>query len=213
MINPRMVHERQRGVSLIELVIVVALVFIIGAFAVPTYLSTVRNSRTNGDSRDVAGEILLAKMRGSANFTQSRVYFDAAAQTFRIETWDKTNSCWKAEGAPDCATKPAQPLSQGVSLGFGSLSTPPPGTQATIAEPPACLDDTTTPGSGSAIANTSCIPFNSRGIPINPATGSPAGNYAVYITDGSSVYAATVSATGLVQNWRSEASAANWQKR
>ena len=60
---------------------------------------------------------------------------------------------------------------------------------------------------GAAIGNTSCILFNSRGIPVDPAgappaVGAPTGNDAMYLTDGTAVYGETISATGLIKLWR-----------
>ena len=51
------------------------------------------------------------------------------------------------------------------------------------------------------VANTACIVFNSRGIPVD-STGSPYGNDAIYVTDGSAVYGITIAATGFIRTWR-----------
>ena len=56
-----------------------------------------------------------------------------------------------------------------------------------------------------AIANTACVVFNSRGIPVVDAagsTGSPTANQAVYVTDGTAIFAATVTVTGVIRLWR-----------
>lgn len=190
-----------RGFSMIELMIVVVAGIILTAMAVPTFRTIQRNLRTGGDARDINGQIVLAKMRAAADFTKTRVYADLSDQTFRIEAWKKSGGgSWGIEGA-------TQRLSQDVTLGFGNLSSPPSGTQATIGQAPACLDN-----SGTAIANTACIVFNSRGIPVD-STGTPTAKDAIYITDGTSVYGLTVSPTGLIQEWRSGTDATNWQRR
>ena len=69
------------------------------------------------------------------------------------------------------------------------------GDQAQIGQAPACTNDL-----GVAIANTACVMFNSRGVPIDP-TGNPVVD-ALYLTDGSAVYGVIVSATGMVRTWR-----------
>src|SRR2546425_759614 len=174
-----------RGFSIIELMIVVVVGIILTAMAIPTFRTIQRNLRTGGDARDINGEIVLAKMGAASDFTKARVYADLSGQTFHIDVWDKSGSgSWGIEGG-------TQPLSQDVTWGYGSLSSPP---------------------SGTAITNTACIVFNSRGIPVD-STGTPTANGVFYITDGSSVYSVTVSATGLIQTWRSGTDAANWQKR
>ena len=183
------------GFSALELLIVVAIVIIIAGMAIPKLMSMVQNFRTAGDARDLNGTILMAKMRAASNFAQTRVHADLSAQTFWVEMEPSGATSWTTEGG-------TQFLSTGVTFGFGSLSTPPSNTQASLAQAPAC------PG----ISNTACIVFNSRGIPVD-STNTPTANDALYVTDGSSVTGVTVLATGLTQIWRSDASTANWNKR
>jgi len=194
-------ERRHRGFSTIELMLVVVVGVIIASAAIPKYITLRDNFRTGGDARGHHGRIVMAKMRGASDFTKARVYADLSAQTFRIEVWNKAGTgAWGAEGGTET-------LSQGVTFGFGSLGSPPSGTQSTIGQAPACLNS-----SGTAIANTACIVFNSRGIPVD-STGAPTANDAIYVTDSKSVYALTVSATGLILTWRTDAISASWMKR
>ena len=147
------------------------------------------------DARDLNGTILMAKMRAASNFAQTRVHADLNTQTFWVEVKQSGATSWTTEGG-------TQLLSTGVTFGFGSLSTPPSNTQATLAQAPGC------PG----ISNTACVVFNSRGIPVD-STNTPTANDALYVTDGRSVTGVTVLATGLSQIWRSDASTADWTKR
>jgi prepilin-type N-terminal cleavage/methylation domain-containing protein len=195
-------QQRHRGFSLVELMFVIVISLIVAGMAIPTFLTIERNLRTSGDARDINGEIVLTKMRAASAYTKARVYADLSAQTFRVERWDKTAGSWTNvnEGG-------TQSLAQGVTFGFGGLGSPPAGTQAAIGQAPACLNS-----GGAAIANTACVVFNSRGIPVD-STGAPTPNDALYITDGRSVYVVTVSATGLTQPWRTDAQTASWKKR
>ncbi len=189
-----------RGFSLIEMVIAVAVGLLIAGMAIPTLLTLKRNLRIGGDAADLNGEVTLAKMRAASDFTRARVYADLAARTFRIEVWNKAGAgSWGIEGG-------TQPLSQEITWGFGTLNSPPPGTQAALGQAPLCLDN-----GGAAIANTACITFNSRGIPVDP-TGAPTPNDALYLTGGGLVYGVTVSATGLIQTWRSGTDTTYWKK-
>ena len=183
------------GFSALELLIVVAIVIIVAGMAIPKMMSMVQNFRTAGDARDLNGTILMAKMRAASNFAQTRVHADLNTQTFWVEVKQSGATSWTTEGG-------TQLLSTGVTFGFGSLSTPPSNTQATLAQAPGC------PG----ISNTACVVFNSRGIPVD-STNTPTANDALYVTDGRSVTGVTVLATGLSQIWRSDASTANWSKR
>jgi len=52
-----MANERnQKGFSLIELLVVVMIGLIVAAFAVPTFLTALRNFRLGGDSMSINGE-------------------------------------------------------------------------------------------------------------------------------------------------------------
>ncbi len=199
--NPSCRGQEHRGFSTIELMLVVVVGVIIASAAIPKYLTIRSNFRTGGDARDLNGEIVLAKMRGASAFTQARVYANLATQKFRIQIWNKSGTgSWDTEGG-------TQSLSQGVIFGFGNLGSPPSGTQSTIGQAPACLNN-----SGTSLVNTACIVFNSRGIPVD-STGAPTANDAIYVTDRKSVYAVTVSATGLIQTWRTDVKSASWMKR
>jgi hypothetical protein len=56
--------------------------------------------------------------------------------------------------------------------------------------------------------------FNSRGIPVDAATLNPTPNYALYVTDGTTIYGSTVSATGSVRLWRTKRAAVpSWSQQ
>ena len=195
-----MCADRQaRGFSLIELLMVVGMTAVIGAIAVPMMSNTMKNFKIVGDARSLSSAVSLAKLRAASQFTQARVYIDRDAGTFRVESWRKT-------GVPAWVTdQAATPLSSGVAFGYGVVGAPPASTQAAIDQAPACVD-----AAGAAIGNTSCILFNSRGIPVDaagapPNVGGPTGNDALYISDGGAVFGLTVSATGLSRVWRTGA--------
>jgi prepilin-type N-terminal cleavage/methylation domain-containing protein len=206
-------RSEPQGFSLIELMMTLVIGVVLAAMAIPLILSMAQNFRTGGDIRSIAGDIALAKMRAAADFTEARVYVDLSAGTYRVETWNKTSNCWVAEGDTACAaniTPTENILSKDVSFGYGTLSSPPSSTQSAIGQAPACLNDTGS-ASSSTYTGTACIVFNSRGIPIDRMTHAPYSNDAIYLTDGSSVYGVTVSATAVVQTWRSGTSSAAWR--
>src|SRR5262249_33602973 len=142
----------------------------------------------------------LAKMRSAAGFTRSRLFVDLSTNSYHLEIWRKTGTPgWTFDGGSGT-------LSSGVIFGSGIMAAAPPETQAILAMAPPCQDS-----SGSPIANTACIVFNSRGIPID-AAGTATGNDAIYITNGVGVYGITVSAASRVALWWSGAANTGWMR-
>jgi len=175
---------------------VMAITGMAAALAAPMVGNMVANFRINGDIRGISTGTNMAKMRAAAMFTSARFYVDLSARTYRVQTWRKTGTPgWQNDGA-------TQPLSSGVTFGFGAVSAAPPNTQGTLGQAAPCREDDNV----TLIADTACVLFNSRGLPVD-AVGSPDGSGAYYLRDSYTVYAVTVSATGMVRVWRSPLSA------
>ena len=187
-----MVSHDSRGFSLIEMMMVVAIMGVLVAITVPMSGNAIRYLKLSGDARELSNATAVAKMRAAAKFTQARLYIDISGKTFSVQTYDKTTATWSTEGG-------ATLLSSTVSFGYGPITSAPPNTQTTIDQSPPCLNSASPPV---AVANTSCVIFNSRGIPVD-TTGSPTALDAIYVTDGSAVYGITIAATGFIRTWQS----------
>ena len=199
--------RRQDGFSIIELVATLGIIGVVAAAAIPSTTRTLSDLRLRGDARNVHNGVALAKMRAAAHYTRERLFVDRSDNSFHIEYWDKTASAWKDE------LDPTVYLQSGVTFDYGALSTPPPNTQTTLAQAAPCrVGSSAGPSGGSDISGTACILFNSRGIPVD-ANGNITGNSALYITDGTSTYGVTLSATPLVRLWWSKASGNGWIQR
>jgi prepilin-type N-terminal cleavage/methylation domain-containing protein len=194
----------ERGYSMIEVLLVVALSSVIAAIAVPMMKNSLGGFRLNGDARTLTNAVSLAKLRAAADFSQARVYVDLSTNAYHVETWAKTAAAWTAEGGTTT-------LSTNDTFSYGVITTPPTNTQTAIGQASACVTNL-----GVAVANTACVLFNSRGIPVlpagaPPAVGAPTGDDALYITDGTAVYGVMLSATGLIRLYRSNPTATpNW---
>jgi prepilin-type N-terminal cleavage/methylation domain len=204
------------GFSVIELLVVILILGVVAAMAIPTWQRIQRNARLNGDAHNLGEALAIAKMRAGAAFTYSRVFLFTGTNTtqyFRVDTWNTTLNCWVPDGLPNvlngnCITTTAVSgyetnLSTGVSAGFGSLSAVPSSFVTSVAQAGGCLGGATTPLGGSQIADTSCVVFNSRGFPT--ASGG------FYLTDGTRVYAIVSNTTGLMHSYVSDASSVSWK--
>jgi prepilin-type N-terminal cleavage/methylation domain-containing protein len=219
------------GFSTIELLVAVAIIAVVAAMAIPNLVRMQKNARLSGDGHNLASTLSVAKMRAAADFTESRVFlFTGTDNTeyFRIDVWNKTagsggTGCW----VPDAVSNPGTNgtycvtdtslkgsetfLSTGVSTGYGSVSSS-PDSNVTFGQAGSCwkgASSATSTGTGSAISNTACIQFNSRGFPTT-TSGAGAGG-GLYITDGSRVYCAMANVMGLVHTFVTSDNGTTWK--
>ncbi len=199
-------RSRFLGFTYIETALTLVVSSTLVALAVPSVLGMLHKVRANGDGREASSAIALTKLRAASDFTHARLYADLSAQTLQLQVWDRTNNVWSNEG-------PSQALESGDKFGYGSLSSPPSSTQASIGQAAACQTAAETISSSVGdISNSACVIFNSRGVPVD-YTGTATGNDALYVNDSSSVYAVTVASTGVIHVWRSDIGAASWKAR
>jgi hypothetical protein len=88
------------------------------------------------------------------------------------------------------------------------VTAPPPNSQAVFGQPAACLNN-----EGDVLDGTSCVIFNSRGLPVTSA-GGPITTQVVYMRGPTGVFAIVVGATGQMQVWRTTLSAGGtWRQK
>lgn len=197
--------SNDRGFSLIEMLLVLAIMGVLAAMAVPMSGNAVKYIRISGDARDISNALAVTKMRAAAKFTKARLFVDRSSNSYYVQTFDKSAGTWTTESGTNN-------LSTSVSFGFGGVSTPPSNTQAAISQADPCYNTASPPVT---IANTSCVVFNSRGIPIlGDTSASPTGDDALYINDGTFVYGVTIAATGFIRTWRTNLTATpSWSQQ
>jgi prepilin-type N-terminal cleavage/methylation domain-containing protein len=222
--NSKTATRKAAGFSLIELVVVIGVLTVVAAMAIPSWIRMQKNARLSGDAHNIASVLSIAKMRAAANFTESRVFFFTGSdkkQYVRIDVWNKTantggTGCWvpdavNSPAASDCITDSSYKhsetfLSTGVSAGYGSVSTSPDSNVA-LGQPGSCLTGQTLPwlttGGATQISNTSCIQFNSSGFPTSGA--------AFYITDGTRVFSLMTNAMGFIHTYGTSDNGQTWK--
>jgi prepilin-type N-terminal cleavage/methylation domain-containing protein len=183
--------RRAAGFTLLELLLVVGMIGVISAIAVPMYDRTVSGYRTIGAARGLSNAIAVGKIRAAATFRRVRIYVDLSTQKHHLELLDRSvvPAHWTVEGGQT-------QLPAGVNFGFMTMAAPPLNTQPAIKQSVKCTQD-----DGTDIDNTACITFNSRGVPVDP-TGAPVATGALYINDNLAVYGVTAAATGMIRLWR-----------
>lgn len=81
-----------RGFSLVELMIVVALVALLGGVAGPALYGYIPRYRVEGAAKALASEMSLAKMKAIAGNVRHQVAFDEGAQTITVNSVDETGT-------------------------------------------------------------------------------------------------------------------------
>lgn len=102
---------RKRGITLVELVVVMAIIAIGAAFVVPNIGAWIPNYRLRGATRDVTSVLRTAQMRAISNNREYQVSFDAGTGSYilRYNSGTTATPVWTDDGT-------AEKLPQGVLI-------------------------------------------------------------------------------------------------
>jgi Tfp pilus assembly protein FimT len=168
------IKKDARGFSLVELCILLGMVMLVSAFAIPSLSSAMRGMQLSADARNIASALSYAKLSAISQMKRYRVSFILAENRWQVEKFNSTSGLFEAE------------------LEGNALST-----ESGIA----FKTDASAALTGYPAYSSNAIIFNSRGIPVDDS-GVPTTNNVVYISKADSDFAVSVSLTGKVQVWK-----------
>ena len=76
--------RKDSGFTLIELIVIIAIVGIFAAIAVPNFLSYMPKHRLNGAARQVMGDLMAARMKAVSQNNEFKIFFLANGHDYTI---------------------------------------------------------------------------------------------------------------------------------
>ncbi len=95
--------DRTAGFTLMEMILVLAVLSIMVTVAIPGFMSLLPGMRLNGATRQVAGDLMAARMKAVKLNQRTKVYFDNSSQ-YRICD-DADNDGTVADGEGDVVVR------------------------------------------------------------------------------------------------------------
>ncbi len=209
--------EKDSGFSMLELLVTVAIIGVVAAFAVPSAVNALQAYRLHSDTAAVAGFLNVARMRAASQYTPYALDLDdtVTPPTFTIERLQGTvyNPLSPAAVTYSSLATPVYELGTQYASTGNTFAKCLPSAAGGVFPGPVTADPSTCTG-----AFQFC--FNTRGVPVQCSTGAspgaplPNGGVALYIANtGGLTDAVTLSVGGVVQAWDWDPSGSVWRLR
>ena len=204
-----MTPKRGRGFSLIELIIVVAMIMILAAISVPRLLNTVSDINLRYAATNISGLLQAARMQG----VRKNTFYTVQPTTLST---GGTGYYAHVQGGSYAVGDPLLPLGSQITAYMGLGSGAP--NESTFASGTSSSGLTFAPNPGPDAPS-----FNARGLPCIgvPATGAcplvPGQGFVMFLSKSSAVgnvswASIAITPSGHIQIWTSD-SAGNWVQR
>ena len=181
-------RRNNSGFSMLELLIVIAIIGIIAVFALPSAWTFVKGYRLHTDASAIASQLNVTRFRATSQFTPYRLSVAASTGTYSM---DRMNTTYAS---------PASEVSLGLSQGISFLTTCPASVK------PGNIPSSVTAGS-------TAVYFNTRGLPVD-TTGTPTNINVFYLKNVDNLYdAITVSLGGRITVWNYNVATTTWIAR
>ncbi|MBI1911896.1 MAG: GspH/FimT family pseudopilin [Deltaproteobacteria bacterium] len=107
-----MLFKNSKGFSLVELLVVLALMGAIFAIGIPAIVSQMSHLRLTRSVREVSSELQAARLKAIARNTKYRVDFtQGSPDTYRLATWNTGTGAWEND-----ATRTTMSLESGINI-------------------------------------------------------------------------------------------------
>ncbi|MDO9567540.1 MAG: GspH/FimT family pseudopilin [Candidatus Desulfaltia sp.] len=84
--------NKQSGFTLIELIVIIAILAVFAGIAVPNFLSYMPKHRLNGAARQVMGDLMAARMKAVKENNRFKVFFLSNNHQYKILDDDNNNN-------------------------------------------------------------------------------------------------------------------------
>ena len=114
--------QREWGFTLMEVMIVVVVLGIMAAIAIPSFMSLLPGMRLNGAARQVMGDLMAARMKAVKLNQDTKVFFDNSYQYRICNDADSNNTVDDGEGEEQ--TRTIETDYPGVTINKGGYGDP-----------------------------------------------------------------------------------------